>query len=130
MSVLPEHVLRLMTPEERARIGQQSASEAQDSCGANLERRQQKLFVSWMQLVGLYYIQARADKRSTIRVGHPDFTIFHSQKVLLIEMKSDLGVLSVDQQECGLSLVNQGFVVLICRNASEAIDQTKEFFKL
>jgi hypothetical protein len=130
MIPLPEKVLRLMSPEDRRLIGQQSASEAQCALCASLERRQQKLFASWLQYRELYYIQARSDKRSTIRVGHPDFTIFHNHKVLFIEMKSENGVLSTDQQECGLRLMKQGFVWLVCHNAREAIDQTKEFFKL
>jgi VRR-NUC domain len=128
--LLPNRILEKMSPADRKELGKagRTAAECIERAEARTERAAQKLFGSWLSLRSVYFIQARSDKRSTIRVGHPDFSIFHAGKVMFIEMKSPSGQLSQEQNECRLGLSRQGFTVAVARGAAEAIAVTKEFF--
>lgn len=128
-AILPDHVLKLMSDRDRAELGKAGwlASECLEKAEQRSERASQKTFASWLGLRGIYFIQARSDKRSTIRVGHPDFTIFARGRVLFVEMKSPTGRLSEEQQRCIAELTAEGFPVVIARNALEAILATRQF---
>jgi VRR-NUC domain len=104
-----------------------TAEECIERAQARTERAAQKLFASWLSLRSIYFIQARADKRSTIRVGHPDFSVFRDGKVLFIEMKGDGGQLSQEQEQRIGELLDQGFRVALAYSAIEAIQVTREF---
>jgi VRR-NUC domain len=80
-----------------------------------------------LSLRGLYFVTPRSDKRSTIKPGHPDFSIFHAGKVLFVEMKTQTGRLSDEQEQCIAELTAKRFPVVIARNALEAIQATREF---
>lgn len=127
--LLPDHVLRLMSPGDRKELGKAGllASECIEKAQARSERAEQKTFASWLGLRGLYYIQARTDKRSTIRVGHPDFSIFRAGRVLFVEMKGEGGRLSEEQEQCISELTSEGFQVVVAHSALEAILATRHF---
>jgi hypothetical protein len=88
-TILPDRVLRLMSPADRQQLGKagMTIEECQARYALKTERAEQKLFASWLTQRVFYFIQARADRRSTIRAGHPDFTILHSGRTLLLELK-------------------------------------------
>jgi VRR-NUC domain len=128
-ALLPNHVLVKMSPDDRKLLGKagRTAAECIERAEARTERAAQKLFASWLSLRSIYFIQARADKRSTIRAGHCDFSIFHAGKVLFIEMKGPGGRLSPDQETCIAELIEKGFSVVVAHSAVEAIASTKQF---
>lgn len=125
MTLVPKHIRDRMSPEDRAKY---EAMEIKASEG-NLrgrERQEQKILNSWLSLQReegkLYSINPRSDKASTIRCGHPDYTIFlPNGRVLLMEMKVEGGVLSPEQRECIVELSSLGFTVEVPHSASHAI---------
>jgi hypothetical protein len=91
------------------------------------ERAEQKLFAAWLTQHALYFFQARSDKRSTIRVGHPDFTIFENGRTVFTGMKKARTQPSADQICCMDMLRDRGFTTVIAQSAVQAIELTKDF---
>jgi hypothetical protein len=127
--VLPNHVLKLMEPADRKALGKAgvTAEEAIAKAEARSERQSQRTFSNWLSLRELYFITPRSDKRSTIKPGHPDFTILAGGRVLFIEMKTPAGRLRYEQEQCIAELIAKGFPVVIARNELEAIRATRQF---
>ena len=125
--VIPEHIRRLMNPEDLKEYDEK----AMQAIGRR-EREEQKVFNTWLNNKlaerKLYAINPRSDKASTIRVGHPDYTVFlPSARVLLLEMKVQGGVLSEDQTKCIELLSDLGYAVEIPQSAAQAISIVKGF---
>jgi hypothetical protein len=121
-----------MSPADRRSLGRAglTASEAQAKYATRVERDEAKLFSAWLSGRELYFIQARTDRRSTIRTGHPDFTLLHDGRCLLLEIE-----MSARSAEPGTGPVSErtrsaGFVAEIVRSAAHAIETTKHFFGL
>jgi len=92
------------------------------------ETDEQNQFRAWMRQMEIYEITPRSDKRSTIREGHPDHTLFHfGGRIQLIEMKSPAGRLSEEQEKRHAELAARGFEVCICRSFTEARTAAKRF---
>ena len=104
--------------------------EAQAKYAAGIERQDQKIFSAWLSQRGLYFIQARADRKSTIRIGHPDFSIFRDGRTLFLEMKCPHAQPSREQIQCLNALRSAGFEAEIVRSAASAIETTKRYFDL
>jgi hypothetical protein len=121
-----------MSPADRLALGKAgwTADESLAKSEARTERAEQKIFSQWLNLNQVYYIQPRPDRKSGIKVGHPDFSIFRAGKALFIEMKAPGGRLSEEQKRCIGELVDQGFSVELAYSAGEAIIKTREFFEL
>ena len=118
------NIIRCMAPEVREREeAKQRAAEARYI--AEVEKTEQQLFNKWLKeqcVAGkLYFVNARSDKPSTIRPGHPDYTIWIKDKVILIEMKVAGGKLSDEQQQAIWDLERLGHVVWITWNHHQAI---------
>lgn len=127
--ILPEHILRLMSPEDRQALGKGAitAAEATECAIGRREREEQKIFNTWLNVKlaerKLYPINPRSDKASTIRRGHPDYTIFlPNARMLLLEMKVQGGILSADQIQCIGLLAELGCEVEIPHSAAQAIN--------
>src|SRR4029077_18357644 len=75
----------------------------------------------------LYPINPRSDKATTIRVGHPDYSIWlPAGQMLLLEMKVAGGILRSEQVDCIERLIDLGHTVRIPGSAAEAIDEVKK----
>lgn len=109
-----------------------------NTAAATGERKAEKAiakdFLAWLahHEDRLYWIVARSDRKSTIRAGHPDVTVFGLRDgrftALLIELKTATGKVSEDQRMVHAWLERIAAPVIVCRSAMEAISQTKEFF--
>jgi len=131
--ILPEHILRLMGQEDRQALGKGAitAAEATERAIGRREREEQKIFNTWLNVKlaerKLYPINPRSDKASTIRRGHPDYTIFlPNARVLLLEMKVQDGILSADQIQCIGLLAELGYEVEIPNSAAQAISVVRK----
>jgi hypothetical protein len=131
---IPDHWLPLMSKRDRDAYaeGRLTAAEATHSYLKKREIQEQKIFNSWLnrQLAErkLYTINPRSDKASTIRRGHPDYTIFlPNARVLLLEMKVQDGILSADQIQCIGLLAELGYEVEIPHSAAQAINIVRKF---
>ena len=119
-----------MNPEDRARYEADEVA-AGARYVARSERHEQKILNNWLNIQlaehKLWPINPRSDKASTIRRGHPDYTIFLPGRVLLMEMKVDGGVLSQFQLDAIATLAKLGHTVQLPQSASEAIAIVQKF---
>jgi VRR-NUC domain len=127
---IPERMWRLMSPADQKAHGHDPGAAAKAL--VRREAKEQKIFNAWLNIKlrerKLYSVNPRSDKATTIRKGHPDYTIFlPAGQMLLMEMKVAGGVLSKEQIECIEFLSDLGFVVTIPDSASEAITQVRKF---
>jgi hypothetical protein len=72
-------------------------------------------------------LEKHVKEESTIRVGHPDFTIFENGRIVFIGMKKAHTQPSADQICCMDMLRDRGFTTVIARSDVEAIELTKDF---
>jgi hypothetical protein len=136
MSLVPRHIWNLMSHEDQALhtpddIPEQLAREPVPNFEGQ-ERGQQKILNNWLNLRlaerKLWPINPRSDKASTIRRGHPDYTVFlPSGRLLLMEMKVKGGTLSTVQLDAIGILSELDHEVHIPLSAYDAIDLVKKF---
>jgi hypothetical protein len=129
--IVPKHIRDKMSPEDRARYEAAEIAAGERYIASN-ERREQKILNNWLSLQlaerKLWPINPRSDKASTIRVGHPDYTIFLAKgRLLLMEMKVAGGTLSQEQLTAIGILSELGHEVAIPASAYEAINLVKKF---
>ena len=90
------------------------------------EKQIHHTFEAWLRLNEIPFIHSRMDKKSTIRVGWPDFSIFYEGKTVFVEFKQAGGVLSPEQITVSSELISDGFQVSFKTEPGEAILWTKE----
>jgi hypothetical protein len=128
MKILPESMLKRMTPEDRKSIGQVSAEEAAHIYRMRNERQQHAIFRNWLQMEGMLFQHSSPVKRSTIEpAGFPDFQVFYIGRSLFLEFKRPEGRLSEDQINVHRQLLRAGHYVQVPRSAAEAIEITKQW---
>lgn len=123
MPLLPEHILKLMSPEARLIYGKggMTASEAQVKWQKGEERKMHDQFEKWCTLNSAPFVHSRFDQKATIRAGWPDFSVLRKGRIALIEFKAPGGVLRADQREVLAELERDGTPVAICESVEAAI---------
>lgn len=105
-SILPESVLRRMSPEDRRTIKQETATEAQQAQDDQSERFLQKLIhndLLRLQSAGesIWFYHARMDRPTTCAKGVPDFLLILggalNRRFIALECKVGKNDLSPDQ---------------------------------
>ena len=127
MTLLPDRILNLMSPEDRAKLGAEgvTATEALAKWQGREERKIHDTIERWLTLRQLPYIHARMDQKSTIRKGWPDFTVTNAGRVACVEVKAPGGKVSADQSEVLAELIANRTPATVAFSAADAI----EFFK-
>ena len=88
---------------------------------ARNEIREQRVFSRLMTQRRILFINPRSDQKSTIAIGHPDFTIFlPNGRMFMIEMKAPGGRFSPEQIGRIEALRAIGHLVEIAYSADEA----------
>ena len=82
-------------------------------------------FEAWLKLNQIPYLHSRMDKKSTIRVGWPDFSIFYEGKTAFVEFKQAGKQLSHEQITVAAELISEGFEVSVQTKPGQAILWTK-----
>jgi hypothetical protein len=132
-SILPDHVLKLMTEKDRKAyaksIGQptagMTAAEATAAALGKQEKWMQQQFASFCGLKGLKYHWCAMDRKTGGTPGWPDFIVIVEGTVCFIEFKSSTGRLSKDQEDLQLALKKAGVPTLVTRSLALAIDFIK-----
>jgi hypothetical protein len=126
MTLLPESLLKLMSPADRKQYGKAgwTAEECQQRVDNRTERKEHVVVVSWCSLNDIPCRHDRMDRRPTGNVGWPDFTICYSGHVLLGEMKVNWK-LTPDQKRVIGELYATGTTVQIWSSGAEAIEAIK-----
>lgn len=122
-TVLPEHLLKLMSPEDRAKLGEAgvTASEAQRKWQGREEAKMHDTVTQWLRLRRIPTIHARMDKASTIRKGWPDITAMWNGRVACSELKAPGGTVSQEQAEVLSELIAAGIAAEVHYSAEAAI---------
>ena len=126
---LPEHILSKISAAERKPMGKAgvTASEAQLVWQKGEERKLQALIKADAERRGYYVLVPATNKKSTIRPGHPDFSLWGpGGKTCCIEAKAAGGVLSQAQRECIAELQALGVPCLVATDLKTAIDFMRE----
>jgi hypothetical protein len=134
---VPRKLWDLIKPEDQALLLAQGVNPEPDlrqdpakiQRGLRLrEKHEQDKFREWLRMHEVYEITPRTDKRSTIKRGHPDHSLFHFEaRVQFIEMKAPGGTLSADQLQRIAELKARGHDVQICYSADDAIQAVRKY---
>lgn len=89
------------------------------------ESQIQDAFARWLDARKIPYHRHRMDKRTSGKVGDPDFIICWMGHVLYVEVKTPTGELSLKQEERIDHIRASGNRVEICRSVEECIEAVK-----
>lgn len=135
MTIVPKHIWKRMSPADQALHTPDDTPEqlarASQPDFTGQEVQQQKILNNWLNLRKaerrLWPINPRSDKATTIRQGHPDYSIWLPGRVLLMEMKVKGGILSQVQLDAIGLLAELGHEVHLPNSAHAAIRLVKQF---
>ena len=118
------NLAKLMSPadqEHYRKAGQLPDPAKQRKALQRNERGEQKVFSRLLHQKKIPFVNPRADQKSTIAEGHPDYTIFLPHgRLLMIEMKVAGGRLSPEQIARIAELRGFGHLVEVAWSADEA----------
>jgi hypothetical protein len=128
MSLLPQHVVNLMDPKDRARLG--PAGLTSGELHTKLERRAEKELhrdlVRYLNWLGIPFCHARMDRKSSIAIGYPDFTFPYLGKFVAWEAKTATGKLSPEQEKTRLAIEGQHGEYRVIRHLGGAAEHLRE----
>lgn len=78
-------------------------------------------FIAYLNKVGVPFRHDRMDKRTTTKVGEPDFAIYSNGRVLFVEVKRLGGKLRPEQQKRKQQLEAAGCRVCLCFSVEECV---------
>jgi hypothetical protein len=134
MPLIPENLLRLMSPADRKQFGKagMTIADVQERVDLRLERKLHAEFSGFLRRHEFFLvIHTDPRKRSPIRPGWPDFSIFgRYTQALFIEFKVGNNHCTAVQEEVIAELRAAGFTVLVLHNYESAVEATLEFFNL
>lgn len=121
MIVLPEHILRLMSPADRAKMGTagMTAEEAIAAADARAEKLLQADIAQYLTLLEVEFIQPSMAKKSALPKGWTDFTLAYRGIPLAIEVKNADGKVKPEQSDCHERLRKCGWLVFVVRSLAE-----------
>jgi hypothetical protein len=127
---VPEHIARLMSEEDRKKLGIMTADELAAQSTLILEREIHSQFSSWLYRNGFEdFYHSDPVRRPTIKAGLPDFGIYRNSRILFIEFKVRPNGLSPVQEETFARMGNRGNVILVCYTYEQAVKATETFFQ-
>ena len=129
--VLPSNILRWLRKQNSARFGNDRLLPEESIKKANHrgEIEEHKIFLNWCKLNGLPRIYSRPDRRPTIEVGWPDFSVFYDGITLFFEFKVTTKP-SRDREITIGCLREVGFEVFEIYTVAQAIQICREVFGL
>ena len=122
---LPENIRKCLPIALRTCLNTRTAIEEAEVFGQKTEKLIHAKFEAWLRLNEIPFIHSRMDKKSTIRVGWPDFSICFGGKMVFVEFKLPGKELSPEQIAVCDELVSENFKVSIQTEPGQAILWTK-----
>lgn len=128
----PERFLKCIAKEDRAPLGKagETIEEATARASVKLEREMHDQFAAWLTLRNIPFIHALTHRKSTIKVGWPDFTLIYHGRTMCVEFKMPDGRLSQEQRNCMNHILSTKTDAWCLTSAKEAIDRTITFYDL
>ena len=129
--LVPAHIARLMSPEDRKANGIETPEEAAQRHNLTLEREIHHQFESWLYKKGFeYHYHSDPVRRPTIKAGLPDFGIYRDSRIIFIEFKVHPNGLTESQEQCFERMGRQGNIIMVCYSSPEAEKIISKFFNL
>ena len=128
MSILPDHILKRMSKNDRAAMGKsgRTMDEVTEQTEVRNEAQLQKQVRQLLNLNCCAVLQAPQGKASRMPAGWPDFTFSLNGQACAIECKTKTGVVSPDQA-CRITGMEQdGWKVCIARSLLDAANFVKQ----
>lgn len=132
MKPLPDNILRRMSPQDRKPMGKagMTSDEALTKAIARSERDLQGQISNWLNLKGIWFYNARMDKKTTAKVGTPDFLLCFTEMVgstefrrpTALEVKFGNGRLSIEQEQTKRRMEANGWRYHVVRSLIEVIE--------
>lgn len=119
MKVLPENILRCMTPADRKAIGQQTAAEASETFDARQEKQLHRLIEAELTRRGVVVIHSAMHRRTTTAKGVPDFLFAIKGVPYAIEAKTATGRIREEQAWMLARMKENGWHCAIVRSFEE-----------
>jgi hypothetical protein len=120
--IIPNNILSKMDKRDRPRgKAGMTLAELTARQEARTERELHDQVVAWLDRKNIPYVHSRMDRKSTIREGWPDFTVMYWRHVACVELKTEQGVVSIEQKKVIEELRAANIPVRVCRTFAEAI---------
>jgi hypothetical protein len=126
--VIPEHLGRLMSPEDQKKYGFESIAACTERLEAQREKDDHDFLLAFLRKEELGYYHAPMYKKSELPVGIPDFGIYRGSRILWIEFKTGKNKLSPEQKNQIARMLTDGNEVRVCYSYPEALAAVKTFF--
>ena len=118
--LLPDNIRRLMDPKQRKALGLQTNEEIDEGLNAKEELEHQKMLEAWCRQRDLPIWHSRTDKKTTNKLGTPDFCLVYRNRVLVVEIKGPRGTLSPAQKDFADRLSRSGTQLHVTRSFQES----------
>jgi hypothetical protein len=121
--LIPESLLKLMSPADRRQFGRAgwSMADVQERVDLRLERKEHNIVTAWCRRHEIPCVHSATHKRPTNNIGLPDFIILYANHALPGEMKIGRRKLSESQQRMVAELRAARTDVQIWPSATAAI---------
>lgn len=119
--LLPDSFRRRMATPERKAMTLPTMGEAEDAKATKSERKLHDQFENWCRVKGIFVIHSRTDRKSTNRVGLPDFVLIYGAKVIGVEFKIAPNMASDEQNKCMTEMQAVGCQCAVCFDLQSAI---------
>lgn len=107
--LLPEALLRRMSPADRKALGQKSSADVRKDAVAKDEKTIQRQIADYLRVRGLWFAQSRMDRRTSNTVGTPDFVFPFAGRYVAWEVKCPwAAMLRTEQAEAAADILAQG----------------------
>jgi len=118
-AVIPDNLVRLMSPADRAALGVETSAEAAARGEARREAELQKQVERWLMLHGIEYLHL--SPRAREKAGWPDLVFAVQGQAVAVELKTATGMLSEAQEACLARLQADGWRVAVCRSVPDVV---------
>jgi hypothetical protein len=118
---LPENFRKRLTPETRKTMHCPTQPEADAKQEERAEKHMHIQFEQWLRLNEIPFVHSRMDRKSTIREGWPDFSLFKNGATCFVEFKVPGKEPTEKQLECLNQLNDNGFPILVATDVGDAI---------
>lgn len=127
MTLLPENILRLMSPADRAALGKGGVNKAEAEAKfiARSEKELQKLIAAELNRRGIWFHQAAMYKRTTGTVGTPDFLFAVNGVPVGLEVKYEKGRVRPEQKKAIEQMRANGWCCFVVYTFDEALGLLK-----
>jgi hypothetical protein len=106
---LPQNLINRMAPADRAALGKKTSAEMRAAAAVKDERELQRQVANYLRLLGVWFSQARMDRRATATVGTPDFVFPYRGRYIAWEAKTPWApVLRPEQASARTHIIAQG----------------------